>query len=340
MGTLAFPEMVSRRFAAASTTRVLVLGDLVLDVVLAPSGPLRRGTDVAGYVSFRQGGSAATTARWFARLGLDTSFVTAVADDGPGDGLVAYLEARRVLVHTVRFHGARTGRLGVLVEDGDRSFVADRAVIHRLAPRHLRRSWFAGVRLFHVPAYSLVGDLLATTSLRAAWLAKQGGALISVDLSSAGFLESEGPGLILGRVAALRPDVLLATRAEATAATVEEGVDALLRLAPLVIVKAGAQGASAHLRDGRAPVEVPARAAPVADTTGAGDAFDAGFLAAFVTGVADPSSPSDRDLRRALEAGHRAARRELYGRRDELAISGLTATHAGVALSYRRPGRT
>ena len=49
--------------------RIVVLGDLMLDVVLAPARPLESGTDVPGRVALVQGGSAATTARWLGRLG-------------------------------------------------------------------------------------------------------------------------------------------------------------------------------------------------------------------------------------------------------------------------------
>ena len=53
----------------ADRLRVVVVGDLMLDVVLAPTRPLESGTDVPGRIALTQGGSAATTARWLARLG-------------------------------------------------------------------------------------------------------------------------------------------------------------------------------------------------------------------------------------------------------------------------------
>jgi sugar/nucleoside kinase (ribokinase family) len=317
--------MDSTDLAATGSPRVVVLGDLVLDVVLSPEGPLRRGTDVAGLVTFRQGGSASTTARWFARLGLDTVLVTAVGDDGPGDALIAYLESRGVRVHAVRFVGSRTGRLGVIVEDGERSFVADRAAMYRLGPLRLRASWFAGVALLHLPSYSLVGERLAAASARAARLARAQGALVSVDLSSAGFIASEGPGVMLGRVASLAPDVLLATESEAAEATAGGGFGPLLDVAPVVVIKSGPGGAIARLPGGRS-VHVPVRAMTATDTTGAGDAFDAGFLAAFVTRAVDVGRPRVRDIRFALRGGHRAARRELAGRRETLAITGLASS--------------
>ncbi len=337
----------------ATRARVLVLGDLVLDVVLAPAGPLRRGTDVTGRVSFRQGGSAATTARWLARLGTDAALVTAVGDDGLGDALVAHLESVGVTVHALRIRGARTGRLGVLVEeDAERSFVADRGAIHRLSPRSLDPRWFGGLDLLHLPAYSLVGDTLAAAAARAARLARRGGARVSIDLASAGFLAAEGPARILGRVAEIGPDVLLATHAEAEAAVQGDPPAGLLRLAPLVVVKEGAHGAAVYVRGVPEPLGVPTLPAVARDTTGAGDAFDAGFLAAWIRlshgtkarGAAGPDRPErDRpatmtvregDLRRAVVAGHRAAARELLGRRTEFDMAGLLVHRAG-----RRPPR-
>lgn len=309
--------------ADGPTRRALVLGDLVLDVVLAGSGPLRRGTDVVGTVTFRQGGSAATTARWLARLGVATTFVTAVGRDGPGRALVGYMRSCGVDVRAVELPGARTGRLGVLVEpDGDRSFVADRGAILGLTARHVRAAWCRRIDLVHVPIYSLVGDALAEATMRAVGLARgrASDVLVSVDLASAGFLASEGMDLLLGRVAALRPDVLLATRSEA-AALGEDGARRLLGIAPFVVVKQGAEGASV-LRPNRSILVVPARRARVTDTTGGGDAFDAGFLGAWLL-AGDPRGATDRQLRAALSAGHRAAARELLGPRVELSPAGL-----------------
>ena len=72
---------------------VVVLGDLVLDVVLATSRPLQASSDVPGAVSFVQGGSAANTARWVARLGARSILIAAVGRDATGRALV---EAVRV----------------------------------------------------------------------------------------------------------------------------------------------------------------------------------------------------------------------------------------------------
>ncbi len=287
---------------------VVVLGDLVTDVVLTPSRALRTGTDVTGTVRFRQGGSAATTARVLAGLGVATTLVTALGRDEAGDALEAYMTRSGVSVCSIRV-AAGTGRLGVVVEpSGERSFVADRGAILSLRGRHLRREWFRGVAVLHLPVYSLLPDELGDAGERAARLAREEGARLSVDLSSAGFIEDAG-GQVAERIGRIRPDLLFANDDERAA--LGSPANRLLDLAPVVVLKRGGAGATL-CRRGREPVTVPARRAKVADSTGAGDAFDAGFLAAW---LARSSS-----LVEAVRAGHHAASRELTGRRAEFEL--------------------
>ena len=68
-----------------------MVGDLAADVVLAPDRPLERGTDVAGRVTVSQGGSAANTAGWVARLGASSSLVCSVGTDALGRSLAAWI---------------------------------------------------------------------------------------------------------------------------------------------------------------------------------------------------------------------------------------------------------
>ncbi|HEX5451678.1 MAG TPA: carbohydrate kinase family protein, partial [Candidatus Limnocylindrales bacterium] len=98
----------------ARKPRVLVLGDLMLDVVLVASRAVESGTDVPGRVEIRQGGSAASTARWLGRLGVDTQLVCAIGRDGAGRSLILQLERDGVTVRARRIAGSRTGRVGVL----------------------------------------------------------------------------------------------------------------------------------------------------------------------------------------------------------------------------------
>ena len=301
--------------------RAVVLGDLALDVVLAPTRPLEHGTDVPGVVRLHQGGSAANTARWLTRLGVPTTLICAVGRDGPGRALVAALEREGVTVRAARPAAARTARIGMLVDaDGDRSFVADRGAADLLGPGDVRPAWFAGAVALHLPAYSLLGSPLADAAGRAIELARAAGATITVDLASAAPLLAAGRSATQRLIRDAAPDLLFANAAEASAFLGDASLVGLLAFAPVAVVKQGSHGAAVLARRPRLPIErfeVAARAVTAADTTGAGDAFDAGFLAAW---LAAGRSTAPGDLRRAVVAGHRAAARQIGAPRPELGL--------------------
>ncbi len=315
------PRGLSRRHPTArSGSRVVVVGDLVLDAVIVPIRTLETATDVPGRVVLRQGGSAATTARWLARLGVRTTLVCAIGRDSVGRALVAAVESDGVRVRATRVAG-RTGRIGVVVTPGgERSFVADRAAADGLAPSDLQASTFRA-DLLHLPAYSLLGEPLAQAGARAIELAREAGALVSLDLASARPLLSRGRRAAVKLVENAAPDVLFATRLEAEALLGGPYLSGLTDLAPLAVVKQGRAGATVLARDGasRLAFDVAARAKDATDTTGAGDAFDAGFLVAWLDQPAEVRS-RPAALRRAVLAAHRAAGRQLANPGKELSL--------------------
>ncbi len=306
----------------------VVLGDLALDVVLAPSRPLEHGTDVPGVVRLHQGGSAANTARWLARLGLRATLVCAVGRDAPGHALVAALRGDGVTVRAARPAKARTARIGMVVDAlGERSFVADRGAADLLQPGDLRATWFRGAGVLHLPAYSLLGSPLGEAATRAIALARDAGAAVSVDLASAAPLLAAGRQSAHRLVGDVGADLLFTNEAEAEAfggtaeafgGTAEP--DGLLAFAPVVIIKRGVAGATILARSSggqAARIDVATRAILAADTTGAGDAFDAGFLAAW---LARDRGTTPATLRGAVLAGHRVAARQIGAPRPELAL--------------------
>lgn len=314
------PRPVRRRRQKAP--KVTVLGDLVLDAVVMPARPLERGTDVPGRVLLRQGGSAANTARWLARLGVRSTLVTAVGRDAIGRALVDTLRGDGVTVRATRVAGRPSGRIGVMVSfGGERSFIADRGAADELRPADLRPDWF-GTDLLHLPAYSLIGAPLGDAGRRAIELARDKGALISLDLASAAPLLARGRRAARRLVEDAAPDLLFATAAEAEAYLGGLDFGMLLESAPLAIVKRGAGGATVLGRGLAAThrFEVATAAVTSTDTTGAGDAFDAGFIAMYLSAPHDART-RPAALRRSALAGDRAAARQLAAGSPELVLA-------------------
>ena len=266
--------------------RLAVVGDLVEDVVVWPDGPVARGSDTPSRVFRSRGGSAANVAVAAAPL-VSTRFLGCVGTDPLGDRLVAELAAAGVEVRAQR--RGRTGTIVVLVDvDGERTFLPDRAAAAELGP--VPAADLDGAAVLHVPAYGLHGGRTAQ-SVRELLTAASGRRVpISLDASSWAVVR-EIPDLadIVERV---RPVVLFANADEARELP-------LPLTATTVIVKDGARPTTVLLPDGSSlSVPVPGVDA-VRDSTGAGDAFAAGWLSAMMEG---------RDLPACVERAHALAR--------------------------------
>jgi ribokinase len=318
---------MSPRLRSPRRPSFVVVGDLLLDVVVRPDRAIVPATDVPGAVRLRQGGSAATSARWLARLGAASRLVTAIGRDPVGRALVRAVESDGVRVQAVRLAGRPTGRIGVIVAPGgERSFVADRGAADALAPADLRAAWFERADALHLPVYSLLGRPLGDAGRAAVRLIRSAGGQVSIDLASVGPLLAGGQAAARALIEGVEPDLLFATANEADALLDGNPLEGLLDLAPVVVVKRGAQGATTLARvalDGRAAhqlrFEVATRPIAASDSTGAGDAFDAGFLVAWQeAGAGGRSMPLA--LQRATAAGHRAAARHFTMERSEISL--------------------
>jgi sugar/nucleoside kinase (ribokinase family) len=191
-----------------------------------------------------------------------------------------------------------------------------------LGPSDVHEDWFARIDALHLPAYSLLGEQLGGAGRRAIELARAQTALVSLDLSSIGPLLASGRRTARALVEGVAADVLFATAAEAEALLGRYAVEGLLEVAAIVVVKRGANGATVLARDAGGAVlrfEVATPPVTAADSTGAGDAFDAGFLVGWFTARA-AGRPLAAALHRATLAGHRAAARQLTTARPELLL--------------------
>jgi ribokinase len=250
--------------------RIVVLGDVMTDVVAAVAGPLARASDTRARVRFTGGGAAANVAAWLAHSGTPVALVARVGDDERGRAAVAELRAAGVEVRAEVDAGRPTGCCVVIVEpDGERTMLPDPGAND--AAVHVPDDLLAAGDHLHVSGYALLRDASRPGALDALARARAAGMTTSVDASSWALL---GPGALDG----VRVDLLRANEDE-TAALADPGA-----LAGEVVVTLGPRGAT--WTDGRTVERVEALPVAAVDTTGAGDAFTAGLLAARASGAA------------------------------------------------------
>lgn len=281
-------------------TRLAVLGDAVEDIVCWLATDVRGGTDTAVTVHRTRGGSAANVAVAASR-GVPTRFLGAVGADPGGQLVRESLAAAGVDVRLQT--GSRTGTIVVLVHpDGERDMFPDRGASAEIRP--IEPAWLDGVDALHLTAYSLAVDPARSSALDAAARVRASGGWVSLDLSSAGLIEQLGLDVFAGLVDAATPAVVFANADEARL------TDAAARFcAALVVVKRGA--APVEVTCGGRRVEVAVPPADVRDTTGAGDAFAGGFLAAALASGGDPRRADEASWTRWAQAGIASAQRVL-----------------------------
>ncbi|WP_030743248.1 carbohydrate kinase family protein [Streptomyces sp. NRRL S-31] len=299
---------MGRGVSAGDGGALLVVGDVVTDVVARHRGSLAAGTDTASVIRTLPGGAGANVACWAASAGCgDVRLLGRVGADAASwheRELVAAGVRPRLVVDP----RAATGTVVCLVDTGaaaERTFLTDSGASLRLGPADWSDALLDGVTRLHLSGYLLFTEssrALAGTALVAA---RARGVPVSLDPASAGFLARLGVDAFLTFAEGL--DVLLPSRDEACLLTgLPDPVDAaakLSRLVPLVVAKAGADGALVA-RSGSVVARVPAVPATPRDTTGAGDAFTGAFLAALLAGA-----PPEEAAARGCAAGARAVER-------------------------------
>jgi sugar/nucleoside kinase (ribokinase family) len=265
---------------------LLVVGDCNPDLVL-------RGGDIEpafGQVErvvedgkLTIGGSGAIAACGAARLGLRTALASVVGADALGRFMLDALDERGVDVSGVGVHPqARTGVSVVLVRGSDRAIITALGTISELTADLVDRQLLRAAQHIHVSSYFLHHGLRPGLAglLREA---RSAGASTSIDPNWDPSEEWDGGLLdLLSETTILFVNVEEARRI-AGIGDVEEAARALSSAGSvLVVIKLGAEGALAV--DGGRVIRSAALAVEEVDSVGAGDSFDAGFLAGHLAG--------------------------------------------------------
>jgi sugar/nucleoside kinase (ribokinase family) len=274
-----------------------------------PEAPARHATDNPCVVRRSRGGSAANVAVFASAL-MPARFIGCVGEDPAADVLTSELAGHGVDVRVQR--RGRTGTVVVLIDSGgERTMYPDRGASADL--NEVPDDWLESAAVLHAPSYCFAAEPAAASVLGLIRHARRAGVPVSLDASSTGMIEEFGLARYLDLVESIRLAVFFANGHEARLLDVTRPqFDKTM-----TVVKNGA-GPTIVTPPGGVPRAVPVpEAAAARDSTGAGDAFAAGFLAARARG-ADPVE--------AASAGHDLARSVLFS-------PGATALRPATGIS-------
>lgn len=279
-------------------TRVLVVGDVVDDISVRALGAVTAASDTTAEIRMRPGGSAANVAAWLGHLGTDVVFCGRVGADAV-ERHAAALTSSGVEAHLAGDPDRATATIVLQLDaEGERTMFVDRGANGGLEASDVPEPVWQGVTWLHVTGYSFFDAGVRPVAQELVAEARRRGAGVSVDPSSVAFLRAAGGDTFLDWVDGV--DGLLPNLDEARVLSGSTGpqidLEALAARFPHVVVTLGRMGAAYLGGDVRAQVTAPR--VDVADTTGAGDAFAAGFLTAHLRGAAPEA---------ALDAGRSAA---------------------------------
>ena len=280
----------------SKTGAVLSLGRVYGDLVFRGlDGMPQLGREVfAEEFTLTPGGGALITAAHLAALGRPAALLARFGTDELSSALGKRIEQLGLDLQFLDRHPTAGPQLTVvMVQDGERAFLSRRAGHARPASFEKALAWSAATHL-HIAEYATLHEMTDAISA-----AKRHGLTVSLDPSWDDTL-IRAPEFLKHAAGA---DIFLPNLEEAEALTgLADPAAALAQLAsefPIVALKCGGEGAM--LAAAGQTLALPSRQVEVIDTTGAGDAFNAGFLHCWLNGAALADC-----LAAAIEAGTRS----------------------------------
>jgi len=260
---------------------VALLGDLNVDVTIRVAAVPPPGGEAHAETALTLGGSAALTARWLAALGCEVRLAAAIGEDPFGDWVRSALSQEGVLTSWLqRVQDKPTGLCFALVHpDGERALLAAPGACRRLSWDAIPPTWLDGVEWLHLSGYAWAGEKEREAAEDALQTARQRSIPVSLD-----------PGAMAAslRDLDLAPfQLLLPNRREIAELTGHRNVragtaDLRCRGARWVGAKLDSEGCL--VAGPRGDASVPALQVKAVNTTGAGDAFNAGAIVGILSG--------------------------------------------------------
>jgi len=265
--------------------RVVVIGDVMLDVSVQPTRNVAPTSDTPSNVSLGRGGSGANVAVALAHYGHEVIYVGVVGNDFAGQLFADDLVQSGVTPQLIAGAGPTGVVVSLVAPDGQRAMMTDRGVNDQLTVDHVATVLEEPLDHLHLSGYTLLDDVTRPIGTAALDMARSKGATTSVDVCSVGPLAQVGVPVFLE--AAMPISMLFANGEEAMLLTGERDArTAAIELSPSfdeVLVTLGREGALAA-KAGTLHHEA-SHSVDVLDTTGAGDAASGAYLANRLSGA-------------------------------------------------------
>jgi sugar/nucleoside kinase (ribokinase family) len=276
--------------------KVYCIGDLMLDVVAQiPTSPheLHLGNDTRTIISTHGGGAAGNVASWLAVLGNDVTMVGRIGNDTAGSAITAEFDALGISYGNIVKEGLHTGVVVCLVDpSGERTMLADNGANAGLEVSDLPA--LDGVDAIYLSGYAPLAPLSREGVVEMVRAINSQGIPIIFDPATVGGMQGVPVEEILSWCALMETVIMNEEEAIylSELSDCESALNFFVELTPRAIIKRGSAGAIGLERGGQI-ISVAAHTSAVVDTTGAGDAFAAGFIDAF-TGRRDFSHAIER----------------------------------------------
>jgi ribokinase len=297
-------------------SRIVVLGDLNLDILATLPGKLPAEGEVQSPIQVIPGGSAGNFARAAAREGAEVRFVGCVGNDLVGDLLVRSLQVQGIETMVKRVD-RQSGTILSLVKEDGKTMICSRGANDGLDSTWIEKVFLRNADHLHLSGYSFLSTAQRGSTHRAIEIARSLDFTISIDPPPANLIRNFGVPAFLAEISTA--DFIFPNLEEGMILSGEESkkeiVDILAEGFPLGVLTLGEAGSLAwHGKERDRYVSDPITAI---DATGAGDAFAAGFVLSYL---------EDHNLAQANQQGNRAALRVLTERGR---LAGSPGTPAG-----------
>ena len=271
----------------------------MLDVVALIDSDIHYGSDTPAHITTHGGGAAANTATWMAHQGHQVFFVSRIGNDAAGSAILSELDAWRIEHKDMSHIRGKTGVVVVIVDKtGQRTMFPDSGVNSGLglddlpSLENFDAAFLSGYSLFNRDSTAGVETMI--TAIKEAKIP------LFFDPASVGTISHFDRDRALTYLKQM--DVLLPNEEEALFLTnqsdIERAIEELQTYCPAVVIKCGDRGAIA-MKTGSEIITSPVNKIDPVDTTGAGDAFAAGFI---------PQWIASKDLADSMKAGNELAR--------------------------------